>query len=72
MNIQIDKVYRIVTQSLQGFVGMLKKHSTIRTYACHVNTSYASASKTDYGHGCETEKKIFYLRDTFAYFCRLN
>lgn len=24
MNIQIDKVYRIVTQSLRGFVGMSK------------------------------------------------
>lgn len=58
MNIQIDKVYRIVTRSLRGFVGMSKKHFTTRTYAFHAKMSDAFVSRT--GHGDKSYLCIFF------------
>lgn len=62
MNIQIDKVFRIVTQNLRGFVGMSKNTSQQSEHVSimyHVNPFCAPVSKTDYGDGYETKKKCF-------------
>lgn len=72
MNIQIDKVYRIVTQSLRGFVGMSKNTQQSEHMPAMLIYLMPLSLKQIMEMVVKQKKKNFYLRATFAYFSRLN
>lgn len=74
MNIQIDKVYRIVTQSLRGVAGMSKntqQSEHMPTMLIHF-MSLSSKQIMEMAVKRGGKRQRFYLKTTFAYFLGLN